>query len=470
MSASSVSAPVSAPVVSAFAAPEAGIYVIPESKLRAFEVALARIGRKARKLGFEAPGFVVGKTVVRSISLRMEHDGPSLEARLVICREVTLTGAPTVVLDGWSFVATLEHISGDKGEGTLVHTLPGESVPQRFHSARGECGHCKASRNRNETFVLRHEDGTYIQVGRQCVEDFLGGHSAELVAQIFQSKIYANDLAKSFADPDGWLSGNSGGSPRLYADLSAFMPLAAQIVLEHGYVTRAASENSGGTVRATADRASDAYYGRGEAVEVTEEAEALADRALEWAKGLSDEAVAGSEYMHNVREMAVQGVLSTRHIGLAASIITAYQKAVAPKFGEGSTYVGAVGDKLTVALTVHRVTEVSGFGTYHTYTPAYLHIMCDAAGNVFTWKASGTKLDEGKAYVLRGTVKRHSDYKGTAQTVLTRCSEVSYRRWAVECKGESCEVEAEDERGAKEAFKSQKGLARLPRGVTVRAL
>ena len=38
------------------------------------------------------------------------------------------------------------------------------------------------------------------------------------------------------------------------------------------------------------------------------------------------------------------------------------------------------------------------------------------------WFASSEALEEGRRYRLRGTVKRHEEYRGKPRTVLTRCT------------------------------------------------
>lgn len=47
----------------------------------------------------------------------------------------------------------------------------------------------------------------------------------------------------------------------------------------------------------------------------------------------------------------------------------------------------------------------------------------DDAGNCFIWKSTSAffNIAEGSQVRLRGTVKEHSDYKGTKQTILQRC-------------------------------------------------
>ena len=46
-------------------------------------------------------------------------------------------------------------------------------------------------------------------------------------------------------------------------------------------------------------------------------------------------------------------------------------------------------------------------------------------GACLVWKASNTELargDVGKKYDIKGTVKKHDEYKGAKQTLLSRCA------------------------------------------------
>ena len=50
--------------------------------------------------------------------------------------------------------------------------------------------------------------------------------------------------------------------------------------------------------------------------------------------------------------------------------------------------------------------------------------MENADGDVFLWTTSSKHWTPDTQHHLRGTVKAHNVYRGTKQTVLTRCTEV----------------------------------------------
>ena len=97
------------------------------------------------------------------------------------------------------------------------------------------------------------------------------------------------------------------------------------------------------------------------------------------------------------------------------------QKAVeALIYDEGiSEYVGSIGDRLELELTVIRAIEIE-----NDYGHSIMHIMEDVCGNQFIWTTASKSWAEGAYKKIRGTVKDHRVYKNNKQTILTRCLEV----------------------------------------------
>lgn len=82
-----------------------------------------------------------------------------------------------------------------------------------------------------------------------------------------------------------------------------------------------------------------------------------------------------------------------------------------------SAYVGEIKDRIEFEATVEFTKEIEGY--YGTTTIIKLR---DLEGNVFTWFASGWHdVGRGDRVSIKGTVKKHDEYQGTKQTVLSRC-------------------------------------------------
>lgn len=86
-----------------------------------------------------------------------------------------------------------------------------------------------------------------------------------------------------------------------------------------------------------------------------------------------------------------------------------------------SEYIGNVGEKIEAKVTFKRQFSFESHMGWMT-TINYINTFVDENGNVLVWKTSSWQdIDEGNAYTIKGTIKDHNEYKGTKQTILTRC-------------------------------------------------
>ena len=83
-----------------------------------------------------------------------------------------------------------------------------------------------------------------------------------------------------------------------------------------------------------------------------------------------------------------------------------------------SEFVGEIGQRLDLTLTVSRVIELDG-----NY-PSTMHFFTDEYENVFIWTTASKHLAVNKTYKMRGTIKDHRTYKNEKQTILTRCMNI----------------------------------------------
>lgn len=90
-----------------------------------------------------------------------------------------------------------------------------------------------------------------------------------------------------------------------------------------------------------------------------------------------------------------------------------------------SKHLYEVGDKVDADVVL---SKRSCYETHYTYSGElnFIYVFEDAEGNVYVWK-TGRFLEEevGDTVKLKGTVKENGEYKGTKQTVLTRCKVVA---------------------------------------------
>lgn len=80
-----------------------------------------------------------------------------------------------------------------------------------------------------------------------------------------------------------------------------------------------------------------------------------------------------------------------------------------------SAFVGTVGDKIELTLTIERVIPVnSQFGT------TYINLCRDQNGNAVTYKGNSDIGAAGEVSNVRVTIKEHTIYNGVNQTVIQR--------------------------------------------------
>lgn len=83
-----------------------------------------------------------------------------------------------------------------------------------------------------------------------------------------------------------------------------------------------------------------------------------------------------------------------------------------------SEYVGSIGERLELFLTVDKVIDLEG-----NYGSSSMFIMHDDDGNCFTWTTSAKNWSVGSEHHIKGTVKEFRKFRNQCQTVLSRCLE-----------------------------------------------
>lgn len=443
---------------------EPKVYKIPSDNLGTLKDKFAKMAKRAKKLGLPEPTFTEVCDPVR----RQKKDEITgfvtktwLEHHIVVD-----PGCAVVKVQGWTFIATIQHTE----EGNIIRKVGNAEIPTQYRTVTNLCEHCNTSRNRKDTYILQHEDGKYKQVGRNCLADFFG-HDALMYAERAQYLTDIDALGKSMEDEMGF---GGGGGPS-YDPLEVYLAFVAECIKLDGWMSRGKARDLNMEGCATCEVALKhlhprlAPQGYKFMFKVpTEESYKLADSAIEWAAGIEGEEI--PDYLHNIRTIARRMVYEGRDMGLAASIVAAYQrhlstlrwKELQAKRAEVAQHVGNVGDRIRVKVVVEKVVQCdSMYGTSH------LHIMSDNDGNVFIWFSSAGAYETGAELVLKGTIKKHDVRDGVKQNVLTRCEEVELFTFFALVGGDKHTFEAATEAEVKKLLREKLSVAKLPRGVTI---
>jgi hypothetical protein len=336
-------------------------------------------------------------------------------------------------LAGWSFVAVIDHLSN--GAVTRYPLCEVEVDLKQFRGADATCDHCQTKRQRHETFVVVHEDGRLMRVGRNCIADFLGHQDpAKLIGHL-------NIWASIFAELDDCYEGGMGtGERRLY--LAEFLAHVAREMRQNGWLSRGKAYEQGSVHFATADCAETGYWdalapgllsrNRREQIQTTKEDAERGAKAIEWVRALTDVDVQDSDYLWNLRAVCQDDHIRPKKSGLAASVIVsaerAFEKALEREreAQKSNEHLGSKKERLTLELTLVAYRELeSDWGV------SCMHRFEDPAGNCLVWFATNPSfipvdkygkrgMEVGETLTLAATVKAHDEYKGRKQTKVTR--------------------------------------------------
>jgi hypothetical protein len=192
--------------------------------------------------------------------------------------KVVLSGAPSVVVNGWRFVAVIQH-----EEGGLVAAVPGNEGLDlsAYRAARATCDHCSTSRNRKDTYLVRNEaTGALKQVGSSCLKDFLG-QDPFLAAMMAEHLAIIDNLC---AEWDGEFE---RVGQRTVFPAAEFLAITAAVIRNNGWLSRGAAREKGCEGSATADLAMAAITAKPsekEYLKPSAEDIAYAQKVLAWAQ------------------------------------------------------------------------------------------------------------------------------------------------------------------------------------------
>lgn len=335
---------------------------------------------------------------------------------------------------GWKLVGVLTPmpVSETGNETVLFPTaVPGEEMPSDVRTWSSRCDHCQASRDRKETFVLRHDDGSVKQVGRQCIRDFLGHDANTLLAQYN----FLQSIAR-FGDEDSFGFGGGYRSEGPYK-LDVILAATSAVIRAKGWMSRKRSNEIGGGYGGPTptsalvreylyDDTKDARELRTEVGKILDEDRAAAEVAR--AFWLADKG--SSDYSQNAQLLASAGLVIDKAWGLAVSLLPVSQSigqkqaaAAAANAGVVSAHVGTIGKREIFEVEVIGEREfTSDYGTKTLLT------MRTAEGNLIKWWASGDysfmpKANDGTFKKIKATVKQHGQYDGKLETTINRAVE-----------------------------------------------
>ncbi len=346
--------------------------------------------------------------------------------------EVTISGRSPRLPGGWALLGVVSL----RDQLPIIREVPGQVVPADQRDRGSICDHCQKARRRAETFILQAEDGRVVQVGRQCLADFLG--STKLSPGGLIAYVWGLDAFRE--EETGYEPTFGGVGGRAVLDVRYVVLLSGAVIDEEGWVSKKVSQECLKPSTANGvDRllhpplqksASAEYLAWAERVQgrLTEKLETEVDAALAWARNLGTDNP--TTYLANLAAIACQDTVGAENLGLTVSLLASYRreqetlqrKEFARKMANPE-WVGAPGQRLSLRLRLVNKRAFEG-----SYGPSYRCAFEDEVHHSFVWWASNDPAYDEKSpfwsdsdfVAVKATVKKHDSWEGIRQTVLTR--------------------------------------------------
>jgi hypothetical protein len=376
---------------------------------------IARLAKRAVKAGLPVP-------TIEEVSRETRDDASEwITVRL-------LGAAP--VLNGWTCIATIEPWrDADKTERAVVHTATGvDTLSDDFIAHPSRCQHCNTNRRRSLTFVLRHTDESFVQVGKTCLNEYLGTEALAtwfVWCELQETAREYSGLGYDHSAHAQWLADNADAAARRdktpwrAPDLRTFLIAVAAHVRVHGYQRSDRYAGHLGTGRnvLAAMRAAEHEQPTGADIET-------ADGVIAWLDVLVASDVGRSQYVTRLLDAAALtqpiegkgGGVKQSLANVIASAVPAYlrEHAVAPISERLNEILPGVqpGETIEIVLTVERSL---GFA-----------VQCaDERGRCVLLRGFSGRPEIGASLRIRGDINSMTIYNGTRQTIIDRAQTVS---------------------------------------------
>jgi hypothetical protein len=287
---------------------------------------MAKLNKRAEKLG-TAPITLIdsGETEKKrfptgQMIMTLDSAPNEVPVYVTVTMHYVILNGETPKLNGWEFLATLEHDPA----GTVIRNTPSfyerEIDTSAYRNADpSNCEHCGLSRQRKDTYLVYNEETDEMkQVGSNCLADFTGFNNPERFAKMME---HLSLFFATLEDED--LDWSSGGMrlPVEY-DLVDWMAHVNLEIRTNGWISGKKAWEEGG--QSTKARADWNFFERKAEYKVLPEAEdyEAAKAVIEWVRNEFDKEDL-NDYEHNLKIAFADDTLPVRQFGISASAYAA---------------------------------------------------------------------------------------------------------------------------------------------------
>lgn len=362
-----------------------------EHRFPEFEKEITKLNHKAKKYGFDPISYTVSGEKFK----KLPETGHTVKFLLVdVDGEIPF-------VKGWKVVATLDHTHPI----TLARVM-GDYDVHEFKDRKPVCDHCHTHRIKVKSYVIANEDGDMMQVGTGCIKDYIDRSVEFALAKFgFLSDAYDGE----------WERIEGGGKPSYYFELDEVIKAAYYSIRDRGF--KPAHDDF--------STALDVAYYFEPPVSLAneykwtfgEKEEAFVDEFMEYYGNIE----VSNNFVMMVKDIIKLGYVTPRYIsyiaGAANTVFKEIQKEKSGSVEYADSWVGDVKKRMEFDVVVERVIPSDGY-----YGMTYITHFRTKDNHKLVWFATSKNLEDevGNSLKIKGTVKKHDEYNGVKQTVITR--------------------------------------------------
>jgi hypothetical protein len=419
-------------------------FKVPVQNMPDLEFKIESLNKKAAKLGTKPNEIILGPIVSKQINKGKRHsDGTPEPAKYRDYQMLRVVGEIPVLAGGWSFVGKLEPHEA----GVIIKAVPGQKIPPRYRKVNGnECEHCKQKRGRKDSFIVK-KGGSYKQVGRSCLKDFLGHLSPEQYAAYAE---LLHSFEGSMSEYEGEIGGRSYNNS--YGNVAAIASAIAAIN-RNGFVGTQYDDNKESTKYTMIKHFEPPIGAAGKyhvPLSVGEEEIKMAEDALEWIREQAKKNK--EEFWYNLGKLASVNTSETKYFGYLAAAALQYLKHVdAIKAKQGVMVglkdepLGEEGNKVKYNATIISAFKYSrpSYSYYDSGVSVVLTLKTDS-GHLVKMFSTNTDFKKGDTIEVSGKIGKaesekydNSPFKGKIVTMMQPRTRLTLIKTADELKDQA---------------------------------
>ena len=337
--------------------------------------------------------------------------------------------------------------------GNIITAFSDEyTINPRFRHTDGKCEHCGTLRNRNNLFVIRNnETGEEFQVGSSCLRFYSFGRTSEAIQRYYEQLckiILLGEYGKKYIRDDDCFFGRwrtmydpfdiikySLGLTRIlgYKKADSMIPTKdlVKIIMD-------CHLGGGYGAREIEIKINDLYNNDVITAEQLRDFEKIPDeevqQIIDYFINEYESTENASDFLHNAYTLIKSRCVEAGKIGFLACLPYCYDRAVSHNKEKAikaekeaqSEHFGEIKKRYTVsAKEIANIELVAKWDVEYGYSTDIICLFKIVYKNhILIWKTKNyidmQDVENNDKFVF--TVKEHGDFRGTKQTVITRCT------------------------------------------------